>query len=46
MNDFFDKTITFPKIQTGGKEFEISLSNNQITKIKKIYKEDYDFLKI
>ena len=46
VNDFFDKTITFPKIQTGGKEFEISLSNNQITKIKKIYKEDYDFLKI
>ena len=44
INNFFDKKISFPKIQTGGKEFIISLNIDQIKKIKKIYSNDYDLI--
>ena len=44
INDFFQKKIDFPKIQTGGKEFQISLNLNQIKKLKKIYSDDYDLI--
>tara|TARA_B100000686_G_C16359210_1_gene746870 strand:+ start:83 stop:718 length:636 start_codon:yes stop_codon:yes gene_type:complete len=42
VNEFFDKNISFPKIQIGGQNFKIELSNSQIKKIKKIYEKDYD----
>jgi len=44
INNFFNKKIHFPKIQTGGKEFSISLDVDQIKKIKKIYSNDYDLI--
>ena len=44
INNFFDKKISFPKIQTSGKEFVISLNIDQIKKIKKIYSNDYDLI--
>mgnify|MGYP001208519889 FL=1 len=44
INNFFDKKISFPKIQTSGKEFIISLNIDQIKKIKKIYSNDYDLI--
>ena len=44
INNFFDKKINFPKIQTGGKEFIISLNIDHIKKIKKIYSNDYDLI--
>jgi|ETN01SMinimDraft_1059929.scaffolds.fasta_scaffold64619_1 hypothetical protein len=44
INDFFQKKIDFPKIQTGGKEFQISLNLRQIKKLKKIYSDDYDLI--
>ena len=42
INKFFGNKINFPKIQTGGKEFNVSLSQEQEKKIKKIYEKDYD----
>ena len=44
INDFFQKKIDFPKIQTGGKEFQVSLNLSQIKKLKKIYSDDYDLI--
>ena len=44
INNFFNKEINFPKIQTGGKKFSISLDVDQIKKIKKIYSNDYDLI--
>ena len=44
VNNFFNKNVTFPKIQIGGNEYNINLSEKQINKIKKIYKSDYKFL--
>ena len=44
INDFFQKKIDFPKIQTGGKEFQVSLDLSQIEKLKKIYSDDYDLI--
>ena len=44
INDFFQKKIDFHKIQTGGKEFQISLNLDQIKKLKKIYSHDYDLI--
>ena len=41
VNDFFGKKISFPKIQTRGKEFDVTLSVDQINKIIKIYSSDY-----
>ena len=40
VNDFFEKKIDFPKIQTGGSNFKINLSSPQIKKIEKIYIKD------
>ena len=44
VNIFFDKKINFPKIQTGGYEFDFKLNNNEIKRIKTIYNSDYNFL--
>ena len=44
INNFFQKKIDFPKIQTSGKEFQISLNLSQIKKLKKIYSDDYDLI--
>tara|TARA_B100000676_G_C17724497_1_gene653080 strand:+ start:88 stop:744 length:657 start_codon:yes stop_codon:yes gene_type:complete len=45
INNFFQQVKEFPMLQTGGKEFKITLTNNQIKKIKKIYDNDYFMLK-
>ncbi len=44
VNNFFQKKIEFPKIQTGGTNKEITLTNSQISKLKKIYALDYDLI--
>ena len=44
VNDFFERKIDFPKIQTGGGNFQINLSNFQIKKIEKIYSEDFQLI--
>ena len=44
INLFFDNKISFPRIQTGGKNFTLDLSNKQIEKIKKIYSNDYNLV--
>ena len=44
INNFFQKKLIFPKIQTGGKELQISLNSSQINKLKKIYSDDYDLI--
>lgn len=41
VNNFFEKNVEFPKLQTGGNKEAVNLSNLQITKIKQIYKDDY-----
>ena len=44
VNNFFQKNIEFPRIQTGSIEENINLNNSQITKLKKIYSTDYDLI--
>ena len=44
INKFFQQEHFFPKIQTGGREFQISLNLSQINKLKKIYADDYDLI--
>ena len=44
VNNFFQNKIKFPRIQTGGVEENIDLTNSQIAKLKKIYSSDYDLL--
>ena len=44
VNDFFNRKIDFPKIQTGGGNFKISLSSSQLKKIEKIYINDFKFI--
>ena len=44
VNDFFERKIDFPKIQTGGGNFQINLSNFQIKKIEKIYIRDFQLI--
>ena len=44
VNDFFQNKVEFPRIQTGGTDANIVLTNNQISKLKKIYSEDYDLI--
>tara|TARA_Y100001970_G_C14254413_1_gene874159 strand:- start:102 stop:737 length:636 start_codon:yes stop_codon:yes gene_type:complete len=46
VNDFFNNNIKFPKIQTGGSDINVVLNSEQITKIKIIYKADFNFLKL
>jgi len=43
INDFFEKKIEFPKLQTGGQHFNIELSTIQKTRIEKIYQKDFEF---
>ena len=42
--EFFGKKIKFPKLQLGGKDFDIKLSSQQINKIKTIYFSDFELL--
>jgi len=44
VNDFFSRKIIFPKIQTGGSDIKIKLTNSQISKIEKIYVKDYKLI--
>lgn len=44
INNFFGKKIDFPKIQKGGSEIKLTLSQEQKNKVKKIYQSDYNFL--
>jgi hypothetical protein len=46
VNNFFDNNLAFPKIQTGGGDSELRLTSEQCDKVKKIYLEDYELLKI
>ena len=46
INNFFGKKIKFPKIQKGGKEFNTKLNITQKEKVKKIYAQDFELLKI
>ncbi len=42
INDFFGRRIEFPKLQTGGKEFDVNLNNSQLNRISKIYAKDFE----
>lgn len=44
VNNFFQNEVEFPRIQKGGTYENIELTNNQITKLKKIYSSDYDLI--
>ena len=44
VNYFFDKKVKFPKMQTGGGEFNLKLNISQLDKLKKIYIEDFNLL--
>ena len=46
INIFFGNKIKFPKIQKGGSEFNVKLNITQKEKVKKIYKEDFELLKL
>ena len=46
INNFFGKKIKFPKIQKGGNEFSIKLNITQKEKVKKIYVQDFELLKL
>ena len=46
VNSFFGKKIEFPKIQTGGKNFMVKLTNNQKKRIQNIYQKDFEFFYI
>ena len=44
VNDFFQKQIEFPAIQTGGKQFKVNLTKMQTARIEKIYLKDYKLI--
>ena len=44
VNNFFQNKVDFPRIQTGGTNENIGLTDNQITKLNKIYSSDYDLI--
>ena len=44
VNEFFNKKINFPKVQTGGGDIKIDLTSEQISKIEKIYEKDFLFI--
>ena len=46
VNDFFGKKIEFPKLNFKRKEQDLYLKKDQLLKIKKIYIDDFEFLKI
>ena len=43
VNNFFGKKIEFPKLQTGGNNFDIQLTNLQKKRIENIYHKDFKF---
>ena len=44
VNDFFGQKKIFPKLQTGGKEQQLSLSPENKKRIIKIYSDDYQLV--
>ena len=44
VNNFFQNKVEFPRIQTGGYNKNINLTDDQIIKLKKIYSSDYDLI--
>tara|TARA_Y200000002_G_scaffold363006_1_gene350685 strand:+ start:167 stop:820 length:654 start_codon:yes stop_codon:yes gene_type:complete len=44
VNNFFQNKVEFPRIQTGGADENITLTDSQIIKLKKIYSSDYDLI--
>ena len=44
VNNFFQNKVEFPRIQTGGADENITLTDSQIIKLKKIYSLDYDLI--
>ena len=44
VNNFFQNKVEFPRIQTGGADKNITLTDSQIIKVKKIYSSDYDLI--
>ena len=44
VNNFFQNEVEFPRIQTGGADENITLTDSQIIKLKKIYSSDYDLI--
>mgnify|MGYP001356254301 FL=1 len=44
VNNFFQNKVEFPRIQTGGDDENITLTDSQIIKLKKIYSSDYDLI--
>ena len=44
INEFFEKKVSFPKLQTGGNEFQINLNSSQINRIRKIYAKDFELI--
>ena len=46
VNSFFGKKIEFPKLQTGGKNYMVNLTNKQKKRIQNIYQKDFEFFYI
>ena len=44
VNNFFQNKVEFPRIQIGGTDKNIALTNSQKNKLKKIYSSDYDLI--
>ena len=44
VNNFFQNKVEFPRIQIGGTDINIALTNSQKNKLKKIYSSDYDLI--
>ena len=44
INNFFEQKRKFPKLQIGGKDYQINLNIDQKNKIKKIYSDDYSLV--
>ena len=44
VNNFFGKDIGFVKLQTGGSNKKIILTDQQINNVKLIYKADFDMI--
>lgn len=44
INSFFNKKISFPKIQTGSTNKNINLNKNQMINLYEIYREDYKLI--
>ena len=44
VNNFFQNKVEFPRIQTGGNDKNIGLTDSQKNKLKKVYSSDYDLI--